>query len=193
MRIGIFGGSFDPIHKGHLALAKSSIKEIKLDKLFFVPAKISPFKKNKSISSPLNRLKMAHLAVKKIPKCKVSSFELKTPGLSYTFLTLKVFKKIFPKEDLFFLMGSDALAGFKKWHKWRDILKICSLVVGQRSGEKTVIELPIGFEGRVLYLKAKMPKISSTEIRSAFKERQNLFEVCPKEVAQYICKHHLYG
>ena len=89
-------------------------------------------------------------------------------------------------------MGSDALAGFKKWHKWRDILKICSLVVGQRSGEKTVIELPIGFEGRVLYLKAKMPKISSTEIRSAFKERQNLFEVCPKEVAQYICKHHLY-
>src|SRR3989338_2602613 len=192
MRIGIFGGSFDPIHKGHLALAKSSIKEIKLDKLFFVPAKISPFKKNKSISSPLNRLKMAHLAVKKIPKCKVSSFELKTPGLSYTFLTLKVFKKIFPKEDLFFLMGSDALAGFKKWHKWRDILKICSLVVGQRSGEKTVIELPIGFEGRVLYLKAKMPKISSTEIRSAFKERQNLFEVRSEEVAQYICKHHLY-
>lgn len=192
MRVAIFGGSFDPIHKGHLALAKSSIKEIKLDKLFFVPAKISPLKKNQAISAPLDRLKMARLAVKKIAKCEVSSFELNSSGLSYTFLTLLHFKKIFSKEDLFFLMGSDVLTTFKKWREWREILKICSLVVGQRSGEKTAIKIPKGFKEKIIYLKAKMPEISSTEIRSAFKESQNLSKVCPKEVSHYIRKHRLY-
>lgn len=135
LRIGILGGTFDPIHRAHLELAKAAKKFLKLDFVYFVPAKTSPFKEHKTVTPALLRLKMVKLATKGMRWAKVSDVEIKRPGVSYTISTLKYFKKKFGEHASFYLiMGADAFKGFPNWKKPREIVQIAKIAVAGRPG-----------------------------------------------------------
>lgn len=169
LRIGILGGSFDPVHNGHISLAKSAIRKLKLDHIIFIPAKISPFKSNRPPIPARHRLKMLELAIAKISKAEICEIELKSRGPSYTVRTLEKIHRQHPKADLFFIMGSDVLKEFYQWKNWQKILKLCTLAVGQR----------------------RLPA-ASTEIRDSIKKGSKKSLPVPKEVLHYIRRNGLY-
>ena len=121
MRIGIFGGSFDPIHNGHLTLAKSAVRELKLDRVYFVPAKRSPFKIDAPLSPARHRIKMIQLAIGSNPKFKISRAEVLRPHPSYSYQTVRWFKKRFVESEIFFILGDDSLKDFAKWKNYKKI------------------------------------------------------------------------
>ena len=191
MKIGIFGGTFDPVHKGHVALAKGALKEIGLDRLVFVPAIRSPLKSRSPVSSSVQRLRMLRSAVKKIPRCEVSLLELNRSGPSRTIETVKRFRKKYPGSRLYFVMGSDSLENFKRWRRWREILADCELVVGKRKDAK--VRPAKELERKALFLMSPMPDVSSTRVRLALKAGRGLDRLVPAPVLRHIFKHGLYG
>ena len=134
MRAGFFGGSFDPPHAGHVALARAAVKELKLDRLYVVPAGDPPRKAAKPEAFPRDRLAMARLAFGHLPKTVVSPVELYLPGPSYSVRTLRVFRRRHPSAEWFLVIGGDSWLGFTGWRRWRDILKSVRLAVGLRPG-----------------------------------------------------------
>lgn len=180
MKIAIFGGSFDPIHKGHISIAKETINELKLDKIFFVPAFISPFK-NKSVRSSEDRLNMIKLVLEE--KMEVSDFELKRKSTSYTFETVKYFKQKYPNDELFLIIGSDNLPKLNKWKNIDFIEQNIQIVVAKRSKNFNKINAK---KYNAIILKNKIFEQSSTKYRSG-----NL-SLVEKAVQDYIGKHNLY-
>lgn len=191
MRIGILGGSFDPVHDGHVALAQAAIRELRLDRLFFLPAKNSPLKLGTSPVPSRHRVNMIRLVARGIPRSAVSQMELRSSGPSYTVQTLRRFRKKYPGGSLFFVMGSDSLAAFKLWKDWRKIPSLCTLAVGLRRGRRDRIALDL--RKKVLWLKSKMPPASSTEIRAGLKSGGKPPGGIPREVAGYILRQRLYS
>ena len=190
MRIGIFGGTFDPIHKGHLALAEAALKQLHLNRVFFVPAYRHPLKQKESFvsASPKARLQMVKLAVEGKLKLKVSDCELKRKGVSYTVDTLRFFRRRYPKpHELFFVTGGD---WGKRLDQWKDIDIVFSLahfVVAKRPGFD-IRKLPEGIRA----LDFRPLKISSTQIRRQLRKGKSLEPFIPKTVVHCIRKHKLY-
>ncbi|MBI2915525.1 MAG: nicotinate (nicotinamide) nucleotide adenylyltransferase [Elusimicrobia bacterium] len=165
-RIGIFGGSFDPLHRGHLALAAGALRELDLDQIYFVPARSSPLKPHGPVLAASQRLKEIRSALKPFPRFKVSDCEIERQGPSYSFQTVLSFRRKFPSSALFLLMGSDTLKDFKKWKNWREILSQCQLGVARRAGnEENLRNLRKELKGKIHWLKSRIPSVSSTEIR----------------------------
>ena len=189
--IGIFGGSFDPIHSGHLALAQSAVEELKLNVIYFVPAKISPFKIGVSPVSADHRIHMLKSVMFRVPKSKISYIEMKKQSPSFTVDTIEKFKKRFSKSKLFLIMGSDAYLKFQQWKEWDKILKMCTLVVGKRKG-KNNLYVPQKRIPNVIVLKGTYPHISSTEFREEIRKGRKRMKGLPSEVFQYISAHHFY-
>lgn len=187
MRIGILGGTFDPVHKGHLSLARSALKELKLDRLFFVPAKISPLKQTYPMAASTHRVNMLRIALKKMSRCKISRMEINRRGPSYTVDTLRAFRKKFSGSELFLVMGSDALKDFKRWKNWRGIVNLSCLAVGKRPK----FQAPKEWNQKALWLKGRFPDLSSTEIRSALSEGKTR-GVFAGALLNYIHGHKLY-
>ena len=133
-RIGIFGGTFDPPHKGHLAIAEQAIKQLGLDSVYFVPAYIPPHKQQHSSTTAQHRMRMLKLAVRGRKKYRVSALELKRGGISYTIDTLKAFKQRFPHIDFVLILGADNLLQFQSWKSPKTILQLSSLAVYKRKG-----------------------------------------------------------
>lgn len=131
MKIGIYSGSFDPIHKGHTEIAKYVIEELKLDKLFFLPCSRSPFKKSKKLASDTDRANMISLVLPE--KCELSDFELKRGGTTYTIETVKYFKNKFENDELFLLIGSDHLNMLHKWKEINEISKLSKIIIVRRN------------------------------------------------------------
>ncbi|EGV00317.1 putative nicotinate-nucleotide adenylyltransferase [Mycoplasmopsis columbina SF7] len=184
MKIALFGGSFNPIHNGHLKIAKEAIKQLNLDKLIFVPAAKNPFKKKEAIASNEDRLKMLELALEKEEKMEISLFELKRGGVSYTFETIRYFKRKFPQDELFFIMGSDLLPKLNKWEHIDEISQSCKLVAFRRSKEINKINAK---KYNVQILKNELQEESSTAVRSG------VFDYVPLEVNKYIGANFLYA
>ncbi|WP_027334496.1 nicotinate-nucleotide adenylyltransferase [Mycoplasma elephantis] len=180
MKIGIFGGSFDPIHKGHIEIAKTSINELKLDKLFFVPAYQNPFK-TKSPIDPLHRVNMIKLVLP--PKCEISMFEINRKGKSYSFETVNYFSHIFPNDELYFILGSDNLAKLHKWEYIEDISRKTKIVIYKRTNKINKINIK---RFNCLVLDNNLCEESSTNYRAG-----NL-QVVDKKVQNYIGQNHLY-
>lgn len=181
MKIGIFGGSFNPIHIGHQNIADDAIRFLSLDKLIFVPAHKSPFKKKIKYEDDNHRINMIKLILKE--KMEVSDFEVKRKGTSYTIDTVKYFKSIYPKDELVLIIGSDQLY---KLHKWRDIEKITKLaqiVVFRREGVFSKINIK---KYSLKLLNNSLYNFSSTDIRKGD------FSQIDPEVNEYIGKNHLY-
>lgn len=187
MRIGILGGSFDPVHAGHIALAKSAIQELNLQQLYFVPAKKSPFKSHPPLASEQERVAILRNAIRNLPSAKISLAELNRPAPSYTIDTLRTFAKKFAGDQLFLVMGSDTLTNFHRWKKWREILSFSKLAVAKREGFP--IERTAAWKNaseKIILLKAPMPPLSSTQLRLEQKILTHLKNSLPEKRFQHV-------
>jgi nicotinate-nucleotide adenylyltransferase len=189
-RIGIFGGTFDPPHKGHVAIAEQAMKQLGLDCVYFVPAYIPPHKRQHSSTVAHHRLQMMKLAVRGRKGFKVSTIELRRHGVSYTVDTLKVFKKRFPRTEFVLIIGADNLFQFHSWKSPGTILQLVSLAVYRRNGWT----LPLK-ESTIHYilLKGRMLRVSSTDIREKIKMGLTIRTLVPQAIALYIKQHSLYS
>ncbi len=194
MKVGLFGGSFDPIHRGHVALAKAAVKRLKLDRVYFILARQSPLKEKSSTSIP-HRLMMLRLALRPEKRFFPAAWELNRRGPSYTIDTIRDYKNRHPKDEIHWIMGSDSLKEFYCWKKPHQILTLAQLVVGRRPGAmKSFGPEILNFDiGRITLLKGTFPDISSTQIRRSLSKRGKAGSMIPPAVRRYILKNKLYG
>jgi nicotinate-nucleotide adenylyltransferase len=184
--IGIFGGSFDPVHSGHLALARVAKRQFGLKRVYFVPAKHPPHKMGRALAPAKDRINMLNLCGVK----NISRFELNRPGTTYTWRTLKYFRARFPNAQLYFILGGDSLSELSQWKRPDLIIKLCTIAAGARTGTK--FYLPKVFAGSVVKLRGTIPRVSSTEIRRRIANAQPVTKFVKRTVAQYIAKRRLY-
>ena len=213
-RVGLFGGTFDPIHTGHIAAALGIKDKFKLDRIYFVPAFISPFKTDLGPESSHHRLAMIKRAIQEHAHFSVSEFELNKKGVSYTIETIKHYKKILPQDaHLYFIMGSDVFLEISKWKNPQEIFSLSSLIVVSRPGyqieslEKVIrdpqlikefIALKKGkqykhFPGHIIYF-IRIPgiQISSAELRQKIADNHPYSSFVSPGVKDYIVAHALY-
>ncbi|MGB9770850.1 MAG: nicotinate (nicotinamide) nucleotide adenylyltransferase [Candidatus Kapaibacteriota bacterium] len=195
MDIGIFGGSFNPVHIGHLIIANFFVNEFTLDKCFFVPNHISPFKLNDPEQlDDYHRLKMLELAIKGNPKFAIDTYEIDKKAISYSFETILYFKSKFQTANLFFLIGTDQLEKFTQWKSWNIILENANLVVARRNFVETKKDfLPIEYHNKIFFLNNPIIEICSTLIRDLIKANKSIDYLVPEKVKTYIQKNNLYS
>lgn len=199
MKIGIVGGTFNPIHVGHLMLGEYAYEECGLDEVWFLPNGNPPHKHitNKEISADI-RLEMAEVAIQDVPYFKIQSYEIEKKEVSYSYATMQEFVCRYPEAQFYFIIGSDSLFTLEKWMHPEILLKLCTILVACR--ENMDVEL---MKQRILYLNDKynsniqllqMPllEISSSEIRSRVQQKKSIKYIVPECVAQYIEEHKLY-
>jgi nicotinate-nucleotide adenylyltransferase len=188
-RIGIFGGTFDPPHKGHIAIALQALKQLSLNTVYFVPAYLPPHKLQHASLTAKHRLKMVKLALAGQKEFKVSTIELRRRGISYTIDTLKGFKKRFPKAEFILIIGADNFAQFSTWKSPKAILQLASLAVyKRREFNQSLKNQTIAFE----LIKGQLFQVSSTEVRGRIEKGLSISRLIPKSVLLYIEKHSLY-
>ena len=188
-KVGIFGGTFDPIHLGHLITAQS-VKEIRnLDKIIFIPAYISPHKTDAKPSSPEDRLNMIKIAVDGIPFLDCSDIEVNKGGISYTVDTLKELKKYYDKIE--FIIGYDNIFTFHTWKEPDEIFKLADVIVLKRKSSH-----PPQFEDKyfrqAIFVQTRGIEISATDIRERVKSGMPINFLVPPKVMEYIYNHKLY-
>ena len=190
MRIGIYGGSFDPIHYGHLLLAESAREQLKLDKVFFVPAATAPHKRSQESAPATARIEMLKLAISGNPALEISLLEIDRGGVSYTVDTLTALRGEHPDAELILLVGGDTLADMPNWKDPEQIVEIAGVAVVDRPGthfEATTLQ---GVE----IFRVSMPLIdlSSREIRGRIARGESIRYWLPRAVEQYILHSNLY-
>ncbi len=188
-RVGIFGGTFDPIHHGHLITAQS-VKEIReLDKIIFIPAYISPHKQHEKASSAEHRLNMLRLALHDIPFFECSDYEIKQHSISYTVDTLREFKKKYNHIDL--IIGYDNIFKFHSWKEPDEILKLADVVVLKRKSSHPP-DFIDKYVHSAIFVQTRGIEISATDIRHRVHNNLPIHYLVPKEVEDYIIKNKLY-
>jgi nicotinate-nucleotide adenylyltransferase len=183
MRIGIYGGTFDPVHHGHLILARQALEEFKLNRLVFVPAAESPFKIHNHTARASDRFAMLQLAIKGEDRFDVDPLEIERGGVSYSIDTVKMFRGRDPEAELFFLVGEDNAYRLAEWHRFEELKKLASFVVLSRSEDFQSPEYPV-VQRRI--------EISSTEIRNRVANGESITYLVPESVKHYIEQHQLY-
>lgn len=193
-KIGLFGGSFNPIHLGHLIVANFFVHKFELDYCIFEPTFISPFKLHQQdTTSEQHRLKMITLAIKGNPKFQIDTYEVEKGGISYSFETILHFKAKHPNSTIFFLIGSDQTDKFTQWKNWKTILETCFLVVAKREFKPINRNfVPVEYEEKIFFLNNPIIGISSTQIREFVAQNIPIDYLVPKEVKKYIYDHELY-
>ena len=198
-RIGIYGGSFDPIHLGHLTLAKVARAELLLDHIIFVPTKKQPFKLDKTPASAEDRVNMINLAIKNEDNFSISLLEIERDGISYTIDTVRNIKDIYGKNNIYYLiMGADTFLNLERWYMADEILSFCNLAVGVRPGtsveklEDTRVRINKTYDTKIVFLNNKELEISSTDIKESLKNNVQVAKLLPDEVANYINEKRLY-
>jgi nicotinate-nucleotide adenylyltransferase len=189
-RLGIFGGSFDPPHVGHLIVAESAVEQLRLDKVVFVPAYYPPHKLGNQQSSATDRLAMVRLIIKGNPRFAVSDLEVRRKGISYTVDTLRSFKSRFENAELFFIIGGDSLSQFSTWKDPEEILNLAHLVVYPRPLQN-LADVPMSLP-RAEVLQGPMIEISSSDIRLKVSHDESIRYLVPDEVVRYVKVHKLY-
>lgn len=197
-KIGIFGGTFNPIHKMHINIASLALKQLGLDKVIFITAAIPPHKNGTNIVSGEDRHNMVKLAIANEPKFEASSMEIERVGKSYTFDTLTELRSIYPEDELFFIIGGDSLAYLHKWYRAEEFMKLCTFVVyprGDDAGKQLREECEWLFDNygtSCIILDAREMAVSSTEIREEIASGVLPEKYIPYAVAEYIRAHRLY-
>jgi nicotinate-nucleotide adenylyltransferase len=189
MKLGIYGGSFDPIHLGHLLVAQAAVEELGLDKLFFIPAAQSPFKPENKMAADNLRLQLLRLALAGKTNCEVDDQEIKRGGISYTFETLRDYAKKFPGAKLFYLIGADNAAKLNEWREATELAKLAEFVAAPRPGGAAPI-FPSPFRGRTL--RGFPFGVSSSEIRARVKAGLPIDHLVPTAVAEAIRAAKIY-
>jgi len=197
MRIGIFGGSFNPVHNGHIHLAETAKKDFGLDMVYFVPSKISPHRSSSEYVPGEDRLAMLRLACSGRDGLEVSGYELSNERVSYTIYTIEHFRRRFPDDELFLLVGSDMLLCFDSWYRYEEILAEASLcVVSRNDGDSGVLEKKaeeLRKYGRILISSSSPEVMSSSMIRKKIAKNENYACYLDKKVVQYIKLKGLYS
>ena len=199
-RIGIIGGSFDPIHIGHLIIAQDAAERLELSEVVFIPAAIPPHKQHLQRIDAEHRLNMLKLATEADIRFSVSDIEIQRGGVSYTVDTLRALRDVDPDAALFLIVGSDTLVDLHTWHKTEEILTLCDVATFLRPGEDSVeaiaekIRLSAGQREQVLrnVIAAHRIGVSSSEIRMRLAEGLSIRYLVPPEVEMYIYEHSLY-
>ncbi len=196
MKIGIFGGSFDPIHNGHINLAKYVLAHTDLDEVWLMVSPLNPLKPQGYVATDEQRLEMVRLAVADTPGIRVSDFEFHLPIPSYTYKTLTELKKNYPENDFRLIIGGDNWASFDRWRNPQEILSEFGVIVYPRPGE----QIPNPSKGVTILNGAPEMPVSSTEIRSILKNgyTQNVSKLMlntflPEKVQSYIDANGLYA
>lgn len=195
-RTGILGGTFDPVHLGHLLLAESAAEELRLDRLVFMPAGRPWRKAARAVTAAEHRLAMLRLAVRDNPGFEVSTVELDREGPSYTVDTLAALREAEPGAELFFIVGEDALADLPKWHAPARILELATIAVAARSADgpnlREIERLMTGLVADAVWLRMPIIEISATGVRERVRLGMSIRYRVPAPVEAYIREHGLY-
>ncbi len=189
MKIGLFGGSFDPVHLGHLLVAQAAREELNLARLFFIPVFQSPFKPDRQPIFSNERLRLLRLALAGKTWCEIDEQEIRRGGMSYTIDTLRDYAKRFPGAELFYLIGGDHVAKLPQWRAAEELSRLAEFVVIPRPGQAEV-EFPPPFRGR--RLKGFPLGVSSSEIRARVKAGLPIDHLVSSPVAEAIHNNRLY-
>lgn len=197
MRVGVFGGTFDPIHLGHLIVAQEVRFRIPLDRLLFVPAGQPPHKPNRVVTPAVHRLAMLERALEGERAFAVSRLEVDRPGPSYSVDTLRALRAdLGPGVELYFVLGTDQLADLPTWHRPRELLALCHLIAVQRPGVAcdltTVARRLPGLAERTVWVPVPQIAIAAREIRRRVAAGEPIRYLVPDAVAAYIAAHGLY-
>jgi nicotinate-nucleotide adenylyltransferase len=188
-RIGLFGGSFDPVHLGHLLVAQAAQEELELSRLFFIPAAQSPFKPDAQPTPAPDRLRLLRLALVGKTWCEVDEQEIRRGGISYTIDTLRDYARRFPGAQLFYLIGADHPPQLPQWREAEALARLAEFVVIPRPGNREVA-FPEPFRGRQLI---GFPLgISSSQIRGRVRAGSSIDHLVPAAVAEAIRNNRLY-
>lgn len=200
MKIGIFGGAFNPIHNGHLALAENYYNSLKLDKIIFIPTSVPPHKTADYLVSQNDRLEMVRLAISDNSSFDVSDIEFHRQGKSYTYDTLLSLKELYPDSEIYLIIGADQFLTFHLWYKYKEILDMVTLCTSARENEQEKRELydyAKSLDGlkRDKYFIADYPviRLSSSEIRDKIKNGEDISSLVSKRVSNYIFEKGLYS
>ena len=212
-RVGVLGGTFDPIHEGHLAAGRAAMAALTLERVVVIPSHAPPHRTDSPRASGYHRLQMARLGVADLPGWTTSNLELERGGLSFTFETLTDLRALEPASQFFFITGADAFAEVASWRRYPEVLELAHFVVIARPGtplDTVRARLP-GLAARfvdcpaagpsacpqadfpsIFLLQAATPNVSSTEIRQRVASGEPLNGLVPDRVRRYIREHHLY-
>jgi len=196
-RIGLFGGTFDPIHTGHTEIAEVVKEKIGLSKIVFIPAGNPPHKTDKAVTDKMDRFNMVKLAISDYDGFCVSDYEINKEERSYSVNLLKHFKDVYKEDELFFIIGGDSLYNLPTWYHYEELISLCSFVVVSRPNQYEKEHLLDKFSGkekpfRAFFIDDVSIDISSTEIREKLKDGQNVQNILHKSVYRYIKDKRLY-
>jgi nicotinate-nucleotide adenylyltransferase len=193
-RIGVFGGTFDPPHLGHLVIAEHAAAQLALEQVLFVPTGVPPHKRDRAVAAARHRLAMTRRAVRGNPRFEVSTAETRRRGASYTVETLRAIAQSCPGTRLFLVLGEDSLRDFPTWHEPEAILRLATLAVAPRPlGAASRSRPSLGGRRRIVRIEAPRLEISSSAIRERVRRGRVIRYLVPDPVAAYIARHHLYG
>lgn len=198
-RIGVMGGTFDPIHYGHLVAAEVARAEFDLEKVIFIPVGRHPHKKQQKITVPEHRYRMTVLATSSNPGFEVSRIEIDKAGISYSSDTVRNLKKIYGEDSkIYFITGADAVLELLTWHNIKELLKLCEFIAVTRPGfdkkelEQKIEEISSNYNAEIKRIEVPLLAISSTDIRDRFRNGKPIKYLLPEAVEEYIGENRLY-
>ena len=197
MRIGIFGGTFNPIHKGHVHMARAFYRELGLDRLLVIPTHVPVHKMAGNLISGEERMQLCRLAVRADLNCEVSGIEVESEEKSYTYTTVKKLRALYPTAEFFLIMGSDMFLSFHTWYHYRDILQQVTLCAAARKDKEqnnlAACARQLTEEGgRCIVLDLDVIEISSTQLREKIRRGEDVSGYLDPEVERYIREKRLY-
>lgn len=196
MRIGIMGGTFDPVHEGHLSIARAAASQLELDRVLFIPTGSPHFKLGQKIAPAHDRMRMLGLAIAGDPMFELDEREVRRSGVTYTADTLEELTEAYPGSELFFIAGADSASTLPTWKRAEDIARLCTVVVAQRPGSsaqdaKDALESSsISFSA--VYIDAPQVDVSSTRVREGIARGDGAEGLVPRDVTDYIQARSLY-
>lgn len=196
MRVGILGGTFDPVHRGHLHIAMAALREAGLDQVLFLPTGDPPHKAPRACGE--DRLQMLKLATANEARFKVSDMELRRPGPSYTIDTLREYKALYPADEIFYIIGADTLFQLRGWRSPDQVAALCEMLVFPRPGfEPSALKKEQALLSELYRLQSRLIQspcleLSSSHVRQAVKKGEALIALVPPAVEAYILKNRLY-
>ena len=199
MKIGIMGGTFDPIHKGHLMLGEYAKEQYKLDEIWFMPNGNPPHKLNSNIESQTNhRVEMVKLAIRDYDNFKVQLYEVERIEVNYSYLTMQHFNEKYSNDEFYFIIGADSLFAFETWKHPELLVKTCKILAAYRDGKNTsemeeqIQYLNQKYGAEILLLNTPNVDISSSGIRRMIKDNEDISNLVPETVFSYIQSNNLF-
>lgn len=190
--VGLLGGSFDPVHNGHLAIAKSFLESKFITHLWILPAPDPPHKTGQMLCDFQSRCKMLQSAFRHLNNVEIKDIENRLSRPSYTIQTLEYVKDQYPDYNIYLCMGEDSVADFKQWKNWEKILKFCELLVARRPSDQS-LNLDPDVAGKTHFIDHQPVDISSTDIRKCIAEGKDISGLVPEQVEKIIKKANLYN